>query len=666
MLKLFRQRKLAVRIMFWVIVLLVGGMMVVTLVPGLTGVDFGLGDPQGALARVDEVVITSDDARREFNRQARQLGGSAAQLRPFLMQQVVDNLITQRALVYEAGRLGLKAPPEEVQARLRQFSLLYPGGQFVGADAYRALIQSQMGMSVAEFEQGLQRQVLVDKLAMWVTGGVSVSPDEIEQEYRRRNERARIEYVEFTAASFAAQVQPSEDDLKAYYQANLARYQQPERRVVRFVPIDYNELGQRISVTRQELEDFYRSNQNDYRLPEQVRVRHILFLRDTPSLIAPGDTGTAGAGEEVAQGAADALREEAQQVLEQLRQGVDFARLAAEHSDDEATRESGGEIGWVQRNQTVPELEQVLFSVPSGSEPQLVETSYGFHIAQVMERREARLRPLEEVRSEIEPGLKDRKVRQQALAQARSIVDGVRGGKSLDEAAREAGWPVRDSPPFAPTDPLPGLGSEKEFQDEAFRLPAATAGQPSAPVSDPIPVEAGYTVLQLKQVIPAHEAPFEDVRSQVESSYRSEKAAELARQAAEKLAGEVENGAAWPTAVRRAGLQPVTPEPFARVGFVPGLGSAGDLSLAFTLPAGEVSPPVSIGTKWVLFRVVNREAVDASLIPPDQSDSLRDQLLQQKRQLTWTIFTQSLRKRLREEGKLELNQAAIERLTSQA
>jgi parvulin-like peptidyl-prolyl isomerase len=351
MLKLFRQRKLAVRI-------------------SLTGVDFGLGDPQGALARVDEVVITSDDARREFNRQARQLGGSAAQLRPFLMQQVVDNLITQRALVFEANRLGLKAPPEEVQARLRQVSMLYPGGQFVGADAYRALIQSQMGMSVPEFEQGLRRQLLVDKLAMWVTGGVSVSPDEIEQEYRRQNERAQIEYVEFPAAGYAAQVQPSEEDLQAYYQANLARYQQPERRVVRFVPIDYEELGRRLSVTPQELEDFYRSNQNDYQLPERVRVRHILFLRDPAGPIALGDTGEAEAGEEAAEGAADPLREEAQQVLEQLRQGVGFAGLAAEHSDDQATRESGGEIGWVQRNQTVPELEQMLFSVPSGSEPQ--------------------------------------------------------------------------------------------------------------------------------------------------------------------------------------------------------------------------------------------------------------------------------------------------------
>jgi hypothetical protein len=63
---------------------------------------------------------------------------------------------------------------------------------------------------------------------------------------------------------------------------------------------------------------------------------------------------------------------------------------------------------------------------------------------------------------------------------------------------------------------------------------------------------------------------------------------------------------------------------------------------------------------------VDRQEVESSLIPPDQLDSMRDQLLQQKRQLTWTVFTQSLRKRLQDEGKLELNDAAIERLTSQA
>jgi peptidyl-prolyl cis-trans isomerase D len=664
MLKLFRQRKLAVRVMLFAIVGLVGFMMVVTLVPGLSSVDISLGDPQGALARVDDVAITSEDARREFQRQARQLGGSTPQLRPFLMQQVVDGLITRNTLIYEANRLGLKAPPEEIQARLRQISLLYPGGQFVGAEAYRALIQSQMGITVQEFEQGIRRQLLIDKLAMWVTGGVSVSPDEIEQEFRRQNDRAQIEYVEFPPARYATQVQPSEDDLKAYYQANLTRYQQPERRSVRFVPVDFEELRQRLSVSPQEIEDFYRRNLDDYRLPDRVRVRHILFLRDLASSIVPGGAGETG--EEPGEGASDPLREEAQQVLEQLRGGAAFAALAGEHSDDQATRESGGEIGWVQRGQTVPALEQVLFSVPSGSEPQLVETSYGFHIAQVMERQDARVRPLEEVRPGIEPALKDQMVQREALAQARRIVDAVRAGKTLDEAAQEEGWPVLESPPFAPTDSLPGLGSERDFQNEAFRLPAATAGQPDAPVSDAITVQAGYTLLQLKEVIAAHEASFEEVRRQVEGSYRSEQGAERARQAAEKLASDVAAGAAWRSAIRQPVLQLATPDPFSRGSLVQGLGSASDLALAFSLPVGEVSPAVSIGGKWVVFRVVDRQEVESSLIPPDQLDSMRDQLLQQKRQLTWTVFTQSLRKRLQDEGKLELNDAAIERLTSQA
>jgi len=661
MLKLFRQRKLAIRILLFVIVGLVGFMMVVTLVPGLSNVDLGLQDAQGVLARVDDVPITPDEAREEFRRRLQQLGGSAPQLQPFLMRQVVDDLINQRALEFEANRLGLKAAPEEVQARLRQISLLYPGGRFVGLEAYRALVQSQMGLTIPQFEQGVRRQLLIDKLAMWVTAGVGVAPGDIEQEYRRRNETARIEYVEFTAAGYAAQAQPSLDDLTAYFQANLARYQQPERRTVRFVPIDFEELGRRITVSPQELEDYYRRNLDDYRLPDRVRARHILFLRQDSSALTPNAATPAG------EQAPDLLRQEAQQVLEQLRRGAGFAGLAREHSDDQATSGAGGEIGWVQRGQTVPDLEQVLFSLPSGGDPELVETSYGFHIVQVMEREDARVRSLAEVRLEIEPVLRQRMVQREGLAQARRIADAARGGKALDEAAQDVGWPVLESPPITLAEPLPGLGSEPDFQNEAFRLPAATAGQPNAPVSDPIALRAGYTVLQLKEVIPAHDATFEEVRDQVERAYRSEKAAEQARLAAEKLAADVETGAAWPAAVRRAGLPLKTPEPFSRSGAVPGLGSAREIgSLAFGLPVGSVSPAVSVGGKWVVFRVVDRQEISLDQIPLEQRDSMRDSLLQQKRQLAWTIFTESLRKRLQVEGKLELNQAAIERITSQA
>jgi peptidyl-prolyl cis-trans isomerase D len=653
MLKLFRQRKLMVRILFWVIVLVVGLMMVVTLVPGLGQADLSLRDPQGVLARVGEGTVTQDQVQREYQRRAQQLGGDPSQFRKFLLQGVVEDLINREVVEYEAGRLGLRVTPEEVRLQLQQNSLFYPGGQFVGAETYEQIVRTQLGMSVPAFEREVERQLLLTKLALWVTGGVSVSPAEVEQEYRRRTETAKIEFVVFPAEQYARQVAPSEEELQSYYQANRARYQLPEQRVVRLVPIDRDELSRRVTVSEPELEEYYQRRRETYRIPERVRVRHILFLRNIE--------GAAAGGSEAAP--ADEARQQAEAVLAQLRRGASFAALAEEHSADAATREKGGEIGWIQRGQTVPALEQVIFSLPSGSPPELVETSYGFHVVQVMEHQQERLRPLAEVRAEIEPGLQQQKVEQESLAQARRVVAAVRGGQTLEAAAEAAGWPVVESPPFTRDQTLPALGAERDFQEAAFRLPAATAGSPSATVSDPVALPAGYAVLQLKEVSPAHQATFEEVRARVLQAYRQERGAEQAREAAQRLASAVAAGSDLRAAARSAGVEVKTSEPFGRLGAIPGLGAVRDIApLAFSLPVGTLSPAVSVSANWVVIRVVERREADLSQMSPGEKEALTNFLLEQKRLLTWRVFTESTRKKLLANGKLRLNQAAIDRL----
>jgi len=663
MLKLFRQRKLMVRILFWVIVLVVGLMMVVTLVPGLGQADLSLRDPQGVLARVGEVSVTQDEVQREYRRRAQQLGGDPSQFRQFLLQGIIEDLITREVVEHEAHRLGFRVTPEEVRLQLQQNSLFYPGGEFVGAQTYEQIVSTQLQMTVPAFEREVGRQLLLTKLALWVTGGVSVSPAEIEQEFRRRTETARIEFVVFRSDEYARRLAPSEEELQSYYEANRTRYQLPERRAVRFVPIDRDQLGRRLSVSEQELEEYYQRQRENYRIPERVRVRHILFLRSPGGAVALGQSPPDSAE---APPAGDA-RQQAEAVLAQLRRGASFAALAQEHSADEATREKGGEIGWVRRGQTVPALEQVIFSVPSGSPPELVEASYGVHLVQVLEHQQERVRPLAEVRAEIEPGLLQQKVEQEALAQARRIVAEVRGGQTLEAAAQAAGWPVLESPSFTRTETLPALGAEQDFQAAAFRLPAASAGQPTAPISDPVAVPAGYVVLQLKEVSPAHQAAFEEVRAQVAQAYRQERGAQMAREAAQGLAGEVESGAELRAAARSSGVEVKTSEPFGRFGAIPGLGAIRDIApLAFSLPVGAVSPAVTVGGNWVVFRVAERQEGNLSQIAPEEKEALTSFLREQKRILTWRVFTESTRKKLLADGKLRLNQAAIDRLIGQS
>lgn len=658
MLKLFRQKKLGVKVLLFAIVFMVGGAMLVYLVPGAGG-DASLSDPQGILAQVGKMPLTQIDVQRQYQRTAERLGTQSAQFREVILEQLVQEMILQQVVVYEAERLGIEVTPEEVAARLRRIPGLYPGGKFVGRESYQRVVEQQFRMSVPEFEETLRRQTLLAKLYQWVTGGLTVAAPEVEQEYRRRNEQVQIEYALFRPDQFARGLQPNEEELQAYFESRRERYRLPARRAVRFVPVDYLTLGRRIQVSQQELEEHYQRHRQAYHVPERVLARHIMFLLPRPGLLESGPVEPAKTAAEV--------REKAKQVLAQLRQGKDFAELARQYSEHADSREQGGEIGWVRRGQTVPALEQALFSLPPGGPAELVETGYGLHIVQVRAHEQERVKPLAEVRNEIEPVLKEEKIRQAALQEARKIVAAVRAGKTLAEAAQEAGWPVEETPLFRRDEPLGPFGESLDFQEAAFRLPAESAGQPGAPVSEPVPVPPGYAVLQLKEDSPARPARLEEVREPVLQAYRQERGAEQAREAAHRLAAEAEEAGSLRGPARRLGAAVERSEKFARNGFLPGLGSARDLApVAFSLPAGGLSPALPVGGNWVVLRVLARQEVDLGRLTEEERKAIRNALLDQKRGLAWTVFQESLKKRMLADGTLKLNQAAINRITGQS
>ena len=658
MLKLFRQRKAAVRIMLFGVVGIVGLMMVVTLVPGMGSVDPSLRDPQGLLARVGDVPITQVEAQQEVRRRMTQFGTQSPVFQQLIRQSVVTELITQRAVEYEAKRIGIAVPPEEVALRLRRFSLFYPGGKFVGPDVYRQLVLAQFNMQVPEFESTLRRQALVSKVSGWVTGGLMVSSAEVEEEYRRRTEQVKIEFVLLKPTELAPSLRPTEEEVRGYFEQNRDRYQLPERRRVRFVPIDRDALRGRLQVSEQELEDFYRSRLESYRVPERVLVRHIFLLRQPQVPASPA----------VEEGSepSDPVRQQAEYILARLQKGADFAALAREQSQHADSREQGGLIGWVQRGQVVPALEQALFSLPAGGPPALVETSYGFHIVQVMAHEQERLRSLPEVRGEIEPVLREQKVQQEVGEQARRIVEAVRTGQTMEEAARKEGWPVRESPWFARTQALPAFGPDRDFQEAAFRLPAESVGKEKAPVSDPVAVAPGYAVLQLLEVSPAHAGEFEEVRAEVESAYRQQRAAEKVREKAQQLAAAARESGNLRPAARRQGLNVKTSELFNRDGVVPDLGSVRDIApAAFRLSQGGLSEAMPVAGNWIVFRVTQHKAADLGQLTEEERDVIHDSLLDQKRTLAWSVFTESLKKKLIAEEKLKLNQSAIDRFVGQ-
>ena len=203
------------------LLMVICGAMVITLIPGgILGDTFGFGNPQGnVIAKVGDQEVTVSEVQDS----ARQMGkqqfprGFPQQFMPFLMQRAAQQLIVQKAMVAEAHRMGFKVTDAELQSELQHgtfASALFPGGNFVGQNIYEGFIQQNFNMGVPQFEQLLMTDLLIRKLRAAVEGGVTVSDQEIAQQYQRENTKVKFDYAVLTLEDLMKQVQPSEAELK--------------------------------------------------------------------------------------------------------------------------------------------------------------------------------------------------------------------------------------------------------------------------------------------------------------------------------------------------------------------------------------------------------------------------------------------------------------------
>lgn len=140
--------------------------------------------------------------------------------------------------------------------------------------------------------------------------------------------------------------------------------------------------------------DEYRANISRFQVGEQVQARHILFAR----------------GDDPNQALAEALT-----VRARLLAGEDFAQLAQSLSADKGSAQRGGDLGFFERGRMVPEFDTAAFALQVGEISDPIATQFGFHLIRVDARREAGVRPFEEVREELE-----KRVRQKLRSNARS------------------------------------------------------------------------------------------------------------------------------------------------------------------------------------------------------------------------------------------------------
>jgi len=626
----FGNEKTGKRVLFGVVIAFIALSMLLYLVPQGTNTTEGSTD---VLAKVGDQTVTMGEVRQQLD-EIRRRNPIPKPLEGLYARNILNQLVFQKEIEFEAKKLGIAVSDQERADRIKQYvPTAFNGDTFVGMDAYAREVQSRFQLTVPVFEDLVKQGLVEEKFRKLITDGISASPTEIQQEFKSQNEKVKLDYVLIKPEDLESKINPSDSDIKAYYEQNKAKFQIPEKRVIRYALLDLTQLRQNTVVTDDELKAVYQQNIQQFQVPNRVHAEHILLMT------VGGKTDA-----EVAE-----IKKKAEDILAQAKKkGANFEDLAKKYSEDPGSKAKGGDLGWVLQGQTVPEFEKAAFSLNKGEISDLIKTQYGFHIIKVLDKETAHTKTFDEVKDTLRPNYLLNKVDQEASKTADQISADIRQSNkaTLDQLAQKYHLTIAETHPVGPGEPVLELGNGQEVKDEIFHLRQGD-------LSLPLRTDRGYVVLSLRQSLPAHQGTLDEVRDKVVAALKQQKSSELAQSKANELEKRLKAGEKFAATAKAIGLDPKTSDLFARNGSIANLGSGKQLGPAFSLKVGQVGPPLNLGSNWAVYQVVEHQNAN----PADfekQKKEITDTLLKQKRELAFSAFQTSLNDRLKQEGKLKL------------
>ena len=565
--------------------------------------------------------------------------------------QILKSLIPARIVRVEAARLGLTATDAEVANYIREQSQA-EGGQF-DQKAYERNAIAQSG-SIKAYEQGVRDQLSGEKLQAFITSGVSVSEDEVLNDYKRKNTKFDLTYVPVNVGDLAQSINPSDEELKNYFEQNKKNYyiSLPEKNI-RYVFVNTAKLGEKIPISDADLKAEYDKLPDD---KKQAGVTGQQILLRIPKPEQEGQV-LVKANEIVAN-----TRKDGGKISEEA-----FANLAKGQSEDTRTASNGGKIpGVISHSKDNPtDPYQKLLTLQEGEVTDPIKFGASYYIL----RRGAVIpKSFEDAKKEIEISLRNRRAYNAAVELAQKIDDELKQNKDVQKTAQDFAAQANSNPKdmvretgfVKPGDDVPNIGIAPQFEDGIAAL------DNQGDVGDKIPIKDGFAVPLLIAKRDPHEASFDEVKDQVAAAYKQAQAQKQVEQISKDIASGASSVANLAAAAQSKGLKAQDSKNFI-LGSPLGQGANAATSQAledaiYNLRAGEVTKtPVKVGDNYYVVGVTDRTE-------PDNADfaKLRDQLvetmLEQKRGQVFADYFSGVRQKMEKDGQIKIYDDVLKNL----
>lgn len=497
-------------------------------------------DTEDAVAKVNgEEIPRSDYDRAYENERSRlqeQFGDmfSAITSDPNYMRNlrsgVLEQLIEQELLVQYAEDNGMRVGPEQVKAAIRDISQFRTAGQFDN-DVYLMALRNA-GYSPEAFAKVMQQDMTRNQLLRGLSATEFVLEPEAIAFMRLQSQSRSGGFLVARNENFEEQVEIADEDIENFYQQNQDMFRTPEKLSVAYVELSLAAVESEVEISDEEVRQYYDERQQQYSTEEERRVSHILIEFDT-----------------------DNAKEKAEEALAELEQGADFSEVAQTYSDDTFSAEQGGDLDWIEAGMMDEDFDAAAFELENiGDLSGIVETSFGYHIIKLTDLREGSVTPFSEVEDEVRQQLLTEKAEDRYFEKQQKLAEiSFEQPDTLEPAAEEIGATVRRSDLFtrerAPTSLSDDVILNNLFSEELIKEKLN---------SDVIETPDDRSlVVRVTEHQPERVKELDEVRDQIVSELRVEKAQQLALEQADewmqawKAGEEVSDEIVWVDSVER-------------------------------------------------------------------------------------------------------------------
>ena len=588
----------------------------------------------GEVAEVNGQKITQQDFESQLRSQQERLrtmlGGRldpSAFDTPESRTQMMESMVSQRLLTSDVVSKRLVTTDDNLRETIAGIPAFQIDGKF-SKERYQDALRSE-GFTPQAFEMSMRRDLAVQQLAAALGEANIVSRTVAKQWATLAGEQREVAQSRLQATSLMGLIKMTPEAIRAFYDENKKLFEVPEQARVEYVMLNADALMAADPITPEEIKAQYEARRPQYEQKEQRQASHILLT------VKPDASGPEKAK----------VKARAEQLAEQVKKNpASFAEVAKKESEDPGSAARGGDLGFFSRGMMVPAFEDAVFAMKPGDVSGAVQSDFGFHVIRLVGVKPGKVKPLEEVRGDIERDLRKERAGKKFAEAAEQFSNTVyEQADTLQPVAEKFKLKVQDAGWVDRSQARPPLNNPRVlsavFSPEALKSHRNTEAIEVAPGT--------LLAARVAEYRPATVKPFDEVRNEAARQLSIKEATALAwKEGPEKL-----------ELLRKGDTTPVpfTPAQVMGRGSVPGVAPE-VVTAAFRAPVDKLPSYVGVQTAdgYTLLRI-------SKVIPAVVDEAKEKGMQAELGRMSGTSQMQAYIAALRADAKVHINQAALQK-----